>query len=198
MLSSWAAGRSARPAPGSWRSRAGGCWCSSPAATWARPGAPRPACWRPRSRPTTRIPSSSSASPDASCTRRSPPRCARRRASIIGLWREGIASVAANEAEAAELRSRCAWQRQHGHLADWLDAEEVQARWPWLGPDGGRALGRARRRPRAGEAGRRAARRCPAARRGHGAGHGDRARPAGRPGRRRDRPERTLLPRARS
>jgi len=55
----------------------------------------------------------------------------------LGLWREGIASVAANEAEAAQLRSRCAWQRQHGHLADWLDADEVQARWPWLGPTAG-------------------------------------------------------------
>ncbi len=55
----------------------------------------------------------------------------------LGLWRDGIASVAANEAEAAHLRSRCAWQRQHGHLADWLDAEEVQARWPWLGPTAG-------------------------------------------------------------
>jgi glycine oxidase len=55
----------------------------------------------------------------------------------IGLWREGIAWVAASEAEAAELRSKCAWQRQHSHLADWLDADEVQARWPWLGPTAG-------------------------------------------------------------
>jgi glycine oxidase len=55
----------------------------------------------------------------------------------IGLWREGIAWVAASEAEAATLRSKCAWQRQHGHLTDWLDAEEVQARWPWLGPTDG-------------------------------------------------------------
>jgi glycine oxidase len=55
----------------------------------------------------------------------------------IGLWREGIAHVAANEAEAAALRSRCAWQRQHSHLADWLDADEVRARWPWLGPTAG-------------------------------------------------------------
>ena len=55
----------------------------------------------------------------------------------IGLWREGIAHVAANEAEAADLRSRCAWQRQHSHLADWLDADEVRARWPWLGPTAG-------------------------------------------------------------
>jgi glycine oxidase len=51
----------------------------------------------------------------------------------IGLWREGIAHVAANEAEAAELRARCAWQRQHSFLSDWLDADEVRVRWPWLG-----------------------------------------------------------------
>jgi glycine oxidase len=55
----------------------------------------------------------------------------------IGLWREGIASVAATEAEATELRSKCAWQRQHSHLADWLDTDEVRARWPWLGPTAG-------------------------------------------------------------
>ncbi len=55
----------------------------------------------------------------------------------IGLWREGIAWVAADEAEASELRSRCAWQRQHSHLSDWLDADEVKARWPWLGPTAG-------------------------------------------------------------
>ncbi len=55
----------------------------------------------------------------------------------IGLWQEGIAAVAASEAEAAELRARCAWQRQQGHLADWLDADEVKARWPWLGPTEG-------------------------------------------------------------
>jgi glycine oxidase len=55
----------------------------------------------------------------------------------IGLWREGIAWVAANEAEASELRSKCAWQRQHSHLSDWLDADEVTARWPWLGPTAG-------------------------------------------------------------
>ena len=50
----------------------------------------------------------------------------------IGLWQEGIAAVAATEAEAAELRARCAWQRQQGHLGDWLDAEEVRSRWPCL------------------------------------------------------------------
>lgn len=55
----------------------------------------------------------------------------------IGLWREGIAAVAAGETEAAELRNRVAWQRQQGLLSDWLDADEVAARWPWLGPTQG-------------------------------------------------------------
>jgi glycine oxidase len=55
----------------------------------------------------------------------------------VGLWREGIAHVAGDEAEAAELRSKVAWQRQQGHLADWLDAEEVKSRWRWLGPTAG-------------------------------------------------------------
>jgi glycine oxidase len=52
----------------------------------------------------------------------------------IGLWREGIAHVAADETEAGELWAKVAWQRQQGHLADWLDADEVKSRWPWLGP----------------------------------------------------------------
>lgn len=51
----------------------------------------------------------------------------------IGLWLEGIAAVALDEVEAGELRSRVAWQRQQGLLSDWLDADEVAARWPWLG-----------------------------------------------------------------
>ncbi len=55
----------------------------------------------------------------------------------IGLWREGIAWVAADEHEAGELRSKVAWQRQQGHLADWLDADEVKSRWQWLGPTHG-------------------------------------------------------------
>ena len=55
----------------------------------------------------------------------------------IGLWREGIAWVAADEEEGGDLRSKVAWQRQQGHLADWLDADEVKSRWPWLGPTGG-------------------------------------------------------------
>jgi glycine oxidase len=55
----------------------------------------------------------------------------------IGLWQEGIAAVAADEAEAADLWGRVAWQRQQGLLSDWLDADEVAARWPWLGPSQG-------------------------------------------------------------
>lgn len=55
----------------------------------------------------------------------------------IGLWREGIAWVAADEEEAGDLRARVAWQRQQSHLSDWLDEDEVRARWPWLGPTAG-------------------------------------------------------------
>jgi glycine oxidase len=55
----------------------------------------------------------------------------------IGLWREGIAWVAASEEEATDLRSRVATQRQQGHLCDWLDQDEVRSRWPWLGPSNG-------------------------------------------------------------
>lgn len=51
----------------------------------------------------------------------------------IGLWLGGIARVAADEADAAELRNRVGWQRQQGYVCDWLDHEEVRERWPWLG-----------------------------------------------------------------
>ena len=52
----------------------------------------------------------------------------------IGLWRGGIANVALNETDVVSLRGKVAWQRQQGHLCDWLDAAEVKARWPWLAP----------------------------------------------------------------
>lgn len=52
----------------------------------------------------------------------------------IGFWQEGVVRVAHGEADAADLRSKVAWQRQHGHLCDWLDAGEVSERWPWLRP----------------------------------------------------------------
>ena len=55
----------------------------------------------------------------------------------IGLWQEGIARMAADEADAAYLRAQVAWQRQQGHTCDWFDGTEVRARWPWLGPSHG-------------------------------------------------------------
>jgi len=51
----------------------------------------------------------------------------------IGLWRDGIANVALREADVGGLRAKVAWQRQQGHLCDWLDAAEVKERWPWIG-----------------------------------------------------------------
>ena len=55
----------------------------------------------------------------------------------IGLWGSGIANVATDERTAGVLRTRVALQRQHGHHCDWLDAGEVRARWPQLGPSCG-------------------------------------------------------------
>jgi len=55
----------------------------------------------------------------------------------IGFWQEGIARLAADDADAAELRSQVAWQRQQGHVCDWFDAGEVKTRWPWMGPSHG-------------------------------------------------------------
>lgn len=52
----------------------------------------------------------------------------------IGLWREGIARIALDDAEADALRARVAWQRQQGHRCDWLDAAEARERWPWIRP----------------------------------------------------------------
>src|SRR5262249_48211266 len=55
----------------------------------------------------------------------------------VGLWREGIANVALEESDVGGLRSKVAWQRQQGHLCDWLDPSEVKQRWPWIGPTHG-------------------------------------------------------------
>ncbi|HEU5304091.1 MAG TPA: glycine oxidase ThiO [Gemmatimonadales bacterium] len=55
----------------------------------------------------------------------------------IGLWQEGIARVASDDGEAAELKTKVQWQRQQGHVCEWLEAEEVRRRWPWLGPTAG-------------------------------------------------------------
>lgn len=55
----------------------------------------------------------------------------------IGFWQEGIARLAADEADAAQLRSQVAWQRQQGHVCDWFDAGEVKVRFPWAGASAG-------------------------------------------------------------
>ncbi|MEO8633646.1 MAG: glycine oxidase ThiO [Gemmatimonadales bacterium] len=55
----------------------------------------------------------------------------------IGFWQEGITRLAADDADAAQLRSQVAWQRQQGHVCDWFDGAEVKRRWPWVGPTSG-------------------------------------------------------------
>lgn len=52
----------------------------------------------------------------------------------VALWRGGIVSLARTHALAAELRERAEWQRQAGLAAEWLEADEVRYRWPWLAP----------------------------------------------------------------
>ncbi len=52
----------------------------------------------------------------------------------IGLWREGIARIAGEPAEAATLQAKVAWQQRQGYACEWLDAEQLRVRWPWLGP----------------------------------------------------------------
>jgi glycine oxidase len=55
----------------------------------------------------------------------------------LGLWREGIARVATDQAEAETLRAKVAWQRRQLYACEWLDAQELSRRWPWLGPAAG-------------------------------------------------------------
>ena len=55
----------------------------------------------------------------------------------IGLWPEGIAQVAQTEDQVESRKSKVAWQRQQGHLCDWLAADEVATRWTWMGPTHG-------------------------------------------------------------
>ncbi len=50
----------------------------------------------------------------------------------IGLRQEGIARLAFDAGDADDLRARVSWQRQQGHVLDWLDDEEAANRWPWL------------------------------------------------------------------
>ena len=55
----------------------------------------------------------------------------------LGLWQEGIARVAGSDVEAAELRSKVAWQQRQGYMCEWLEPDEIRRRWPWLGPTAG-------------------------------------------------------------
>ena len=55
----------------------------------------------------------------------------------IGLWQEGIARLAGDEAEAGELRSKVASQLLSGYTCHWLERDEVHSRWAWLGPTAG-------------------------------------------------------------
>jgi glycine oxidase len=52
----------------------------------------------------------------------------------IGLWRDGIASLAFAEDEAERLREAVAHQRQAGLRCDWLEPEEVTERFPATAP----------------------------------------------------------------
>jgi glycine oxidase len=53
----------------------------------------------------------------------------------LGLWQEGIARVAGTDVDAAGLRAKVAWQQRQGYASEWLGADEVHQRWPWLGPN---------------------------------------------------------------
>jgi glycine oxidase len=55
----------------------------------------------------------------------------------LGLWREGIARVAMDRAEAEILRRKVSWQQAQGHACEWLEPEELRRRWPWMGPSVG-------------------------------------------------------------
>src|SRR3989441_7141407 len=52
----------------------------------------------------------------------------------IGLWREGIASLAFDEPEADRLRDAVAHQRQAGLRCDWLEPGDVAERFPATAP----------------------------------------------------------------
>ena len=193
MLSSWAAGRSVRPPPGSWRSPADGSLLLEAGGEMGQAWSAAAGMLAPQieAEPEDPLLELGLAGRELYSTLAA---ALRETTGIdIGLWREGIARVAANEAEAADLRARCAWQRQHGHLGDWLDADEVRARWPWLGPTAGALWAPhegALEPERLVEALLADAERLGAT---LVAGHGDRPRSARRPGHRRDRPAGPLL-----
>src|SRR5574341_171792 len=53
----------------------------------------------------------------------------------IGFWREGIASVAFDDAAAVRLQAIVARERQAGLRCDWLEPPDVHERWPGTAPD---------------------------------------------------------------
>jgi glycine oxidase len=58
----------------------------------------------------------------------------------LGLLLGGIVRLAGSEADAERLRTRVAWQRQHGLSCEWLGPDEVREQWPWLGSSRGALL----------------------------------------------------------
>lgn len=49
----------------------------------------------------------------------------------------GILQIADTDSDAERLRSKVAWQRQQGHLCDWLSTGEVRELYPWIGHNHG-------------------------------------------------------------
>ena len=58
----------------------------------------------------------------------------------VGFWRDGIASVAFDDAGVERLRAMAGWQRQMGLSCRWLEAGEAREAWPALAPDARGAL----------------------------------------------------------
>ncbi|MFN0178886.1 MAG: NAD(P)/FAD-dependent oxidoreductase [Gemmatimonadales bacterium] len=55
----------------------------------------------------------------------------------IDLFDGGILQLARGGEEEDALKAAVAWQRQHGHRADWLDPAEVRSEFPWAGSNDG-------------------------------------------------------------
>ncbi|HTK55414.1 MAG TPA: glycine oxidase ThiO [Gemmatimonadales bacterium] len=51
----------------------------------------------------------------------------------LELRQDGIAKLGLTDEDVSSLKSKVAWQRQQGHLIDWLDATETRTRYPWAG-----------------------------------------------------------------
>jgi glycine oxidase len=51
----------------------------------------------------------------------------------LGLWREGIANIASDDADVTALQAKVAWQQRQGYDCEWLEEADLRRRWPWLG-----------------------------------------------------------------